>query len=166
MARSTLGAAPPVVRLAGPTLGPCGLCIDSMPAAGIAACASCRDKNWESSHSAAWPCCPTAPPNRALQIIHRVIIQQARPQLPDDVPEELRQLAEACWQSCPDSRPSFRQVAASLEALLAGLVAPLGEEGGQAARHQGGGGEQRPGGLQAVVEEQRLPDASHFVADW
>ncbi len=60
------------------------------------------------------------------QIIHKVIIEHARPTLPPEVPASLRLLAEDCWAHEQWRRPSFEQVAqrlADMQANVAILVA-------------------------------------------
>jgi hypothetical protein len=62
------------------------------------------------------------PSPRTPQIIHKVIIDRARPTMPPGTPAALAQLAQDCWQHSPDARPRFEQVVVRLEALLAALL--------------------------------------------
>jgi hypothetical protein len=63
----------------------------------------------------------TSPPihnttfNHLPQVIHKVIIEHKRPELPVTLPYELTQLASDCWQHSADERPSFQQLVARLE---------------------------------------------------
>jgi hypothetical protein len=49
-----------------------------------------------------------------------VIIEHKRPQMPPGLPPAISQLAEECWQQAAEARPSFEQLVARLQVLLAG----------------------------------------------
>ncbi len=51
------------------------------------------------------------------QVIHKVVIEHKRPDLPYSVPTQVAQLAADCWQQNPDARPSFQQLVTRLEDL-------------------------------------------------
>jgi hypothetical protein len=57
-------------------------------------------------------------PHPLPQVIHKVIIEHKRPELPASTPPEITQLVEDCWQKSADARPSFQQLVARLEELL------------------------------------------------
>jgi hypothetical protein len=56
-----------------------------------------------------------------VQIIHKVIIERHRPELPATVPATLQQLAAQCWAHEAESRPTFQQLRDMFSELLAGM---------------------------------------------
>eukprot|EP00268_Persea_americana_P030905 TRINITY_DN2999_c0_g4_i1.p2 TRINITY_DN2999_c0_g4~~TRINITY_DN2999_c0_g4_i1.p2 ORF type:complete len:108 (+),score=11.07 TRINITY_DN2999_c0_g4_i1:2082-2405(+) len=53
--------------------------------------------------------------------------QQMRPNLPDDMPQELVFIIQSCWVEDPNMRPTFDQIIRMLNAFLFMLPAPSPE---------------------------------------
>ncbi|KAG0553636.1 hypothetical protein KC19_12G027000 [Ceratodon purpureus] len=56
-------------------------------------------------------------PSLTTREVKRKVLGGERPQLPDDCPERLRCLIEACWSPKPDERPGFDYICAELRHL-------------------------------------------------
>jgi serine/threonine protein kinase len=50
-----------------------------------------------------------------MQYMYQVVIEKARPCIPDSVLPEVRQLIEDCWSDDPNTRPSFQSILDILE---------------------------------------------------
>eukprot|EP00775_Hariotina_reticulata_P013655 gene13655-13778_t len=53
------------------------------------------------------------------QVCHAVVTENARPEIPGDMPTDYRQLMERCWAREPYQRPTMAQVLETLQQLLA-----------------------------------------------
>ena len=49
--------------------------------------------------------------------VKRSVLAGGRPQLPDECPNELRSLIEACWSPEPSARPDFGDICSKLRHL-------------------------------------------------
>lgn len=70
----------------------------------------------------------------ALQLAHKILHEDLRPPLPDDLPDPYRQLILATWQRGPEKRPDFTECLNHLRALKASLPPSEGS-----AWREGGG---------------------------
>lgn len=54
--------------------------------------------------------------NEGLEwIVRRVMIKQERPEIPPDLPDDMADLARACWATDPAVRPLFSVIMQSVE---------------------------------------------------
>lgn len=56
--------------------------------------------------------------NIKMNDLKKIIDEDSRPKIPEDVPEEIAKLIRCCWQKDPEKRPSFDQIADNLEKLI------------------------------------------------
>jgi hypothetical protein len=61
------------------------------------------------------------------EIIHKVVVDNARPHFPAGTEPRYVRLAKDCWAKSPQRRPTFEEVAARLE----GLMKELGLQGNE-----------------------------------
>jgi len=54
----------------------------------------------------------------AMDVFYHILDKHLRPGIPRDCNEDWSRLMQACWQSDPEKRPSFRQITDSLDYLL------------------------------------------------
>ena len=86
------------------------------------------------------------------QIVHRVIVERARPEMPPEVPPSVARLAQDCWGRSPEGRPSFERVEARLRAMLEQLQREGRLAAGAADREGAAGGLQRPAAVPAAMQ--------------
>ena len=53
---------------------------------------------------------PLPPDVGSLQLAQRILHEDYRPPLPDDLLSEYRQLIQLCWDKNPDKRPDFSEI--------------------------------------------------------
>jgi mitogen-activated protein kinase kinase kinase 9 len=59
------------------------------------------------------------------EVIQRVALQDERPPVPEDMPEDYRLLMRSCWSSNPGDRPSFASVLRCIQLMLDTLIEGL-----------------------------------------
>lgn len=74
------------------------------------------------------------------EIFAQVVVHQARPPLPPDMPPALAQLMQACWDPEPTKRPDMRTALAHIEAMMAEEAG--GGKGAAGAKGSSSGGRQ------------------------
>ncbi|KAG2424242.1 hypothetical protein HXX76_014626 [Chlamydomonas incerta] len=70
----------------------------------------------------AWELLTGSVPYKGLmygEVVERVVVSHRRPEFPPHTPAAYRALAERCWAADAAARPTFKEVLAELEALLA-----------------------------------------------
>ncbi|KAG2440597.1 hypothetical protein HYH02_010177 [Chlamydomonas schloesseri] len=70
----------------------------------------------------AWEMLTGSVPYKGLmygEVVERVVVSHRRPEFPPHTPAAYRALAERCWAAEASARPTFKEVLAELEALLA-----------------------------------------------
>ncbi len=55
---------------------------------------------------------------RDRTVIQKIIHEELRPTIPENVPENYAKLIRACWQTDPSKRPSFEYIVEQLNAML------------------------------------------------
>jgi len=63
-----------------------------------------------------------------MQVGMQILMQQARPPVPDGAPADLTALMQRCWAQEPDARPSFAEVKDLIKSSNRGMIASPSSE--------------------------------------